>query len=76
MVCVNQTGLQCVNQMGERQSIHVAERHGNGMVCVNQTGLHCVNQMGETQSKHLAERHGMCESAFRVTPNSVGNTVT
>jgi hypothetical protein len=39
MVCVNQTRLNCVNQIGKTQYKPLAERrgrerHGNGMVCV------------------------------------------
>jgi hypothetical protein len=35
MACVNQTWLQCVNQMGKIQSKPLAAWHGCGMVCVN-----------------------------------------
>jgi hypothetical protein len=58
MASVNQTWLQCVNQMGKTQSKPLKARHGRSMASVNQTRPHCVNQMGKTHSKLAKARHG------------------
>jgi hypothetical protein len=45
MVCVNQTWLHCVNQMGKTQSKALAEQHGRGMAWEQHgNGMVCVNQ--------------------------------
>ena len=56
MASVNQTRPHCVNQMGKKNSKHLAARHGRG---IGKAWARYRKGMGAA-----GERHAMCESAL------------